>query len=44
MIEDMQLVALMKSGADRQAFEMLDQRLHRRPSARDSRWRSGMIS
>jgi hypothetical protein len=44
MIEDMQLVALMKSGAAAQAYDALDRRLHRRPSARDNRWRSGVIS
>jgi tetratricopeptide (TPR) repeat protein len=43
LVEDMQLVAMIKSGATEQAHHRLDQRLHRRPSARDLRWRSGNI-
>ncbi len=42
MIEDMQLVALLKSGAADKARVLLDARLHRRPSPRDQRWRAAM--
>jgi Tfp pilus assembly protein PilF len=38
IIEDTFIVALIKSGELPQARKMLDQRLHRRPSARDTRW------
>jgi hypothetical protein len=38
MIEDMQLLALIKSGASEKARGLLDARLHRRPSPRDARW------
>jgi hypothetical protein len=44
MIEDMLLVALMRSGASAKARTLLDQRLHRRPSVRDSRWRATVVS
>ena len=40
MIEDMLLLALMRSGETVKARELLDRRLHRRPSPRDTRWRS----
>lgn len=40
IIEDMLLIALMRSGARDQARALLDRRLHRRPSRRDSRWRA----
>jgi hypothetical protein len=40
MIEDMLLLALMKSGEAAKARDLLDLRLHRRPSLRDSRWRA----
>jgi len=43
MIEDMLLLALMRSGEAVQARELLDRRLHRRPSPRDTRWR-GLIA
>jgi hypothetical protein len=39
MIEDTLLIALMKSGEAAKARELLDRRLHRRPSLRDARWR-----
>lgn len=39
MIEDMLLLALMHSGEAVKAGELLDRRLHRRPSSRDLRWR-----
>jgi hypothetical protein len=42
VIEDLQLVALMKSGAAASARTLLDRRLHRRPSPRDARWRAGL--
>jgi tetratricopeptide (TPR) repeat protein len=38
IIEDTFIVALMKSGDLPQARKLLDQRLHRRPSPRDTRW------
>ncbi|MFO1050409.1 MAG: tetratricopeptide repeat protein [Geminicoccaceae bacterium] len=40
MIEDMLLLALMRSGETVKARDLLDRRLHRRPSPRDARWRS----
>lgn len=40
MIEDMLLLALMKSGEATKARDLLDLRLHRRPSLRDARWRA----
>lgn len=39
MIEDMLLLALMRSGEAVKARDLLDRRLHRRPSPRDTRWR-----
>ena len=39
VFEDTLLVALMRSGETGKAREMLDRRLHQRPSPRDSRWR-----
>jgi hypothetical protein len=42
MIEDMLLIALMKSGEAAKASELLDHRLHRRPSLRDARWRAAV--
>jgi len=42
MIEDMLLIALMKSGEAAKARDLLDRRLHRRPSLRDARWRSAV--
>jgi hypothetical protein len=44
MIEDMRLLALMKSGEAAKARDLLDRRLHRRPSARDARWRAAVAS
>jgi hypothetical protein len=38
IIEDTFIVALMRSGELPRAQNMLDQRLHRRPSSRDTRW------
>jgi hypothetical protein len=40
MIEDMLLLAQMKSGEATKARDLLDLRLHRRPSLRDARWRA----
>jgi hypothetical protein len=40
MIEDTLLIALMKSGETAKARDLLDRRLHRRPSLRDARWRT----
>ena len=42
MIEDMLLIALMKSGEAAPARDLLDRRLHRRPSMRDQRWRTAV--
>lgn len=39
IIEDMLLLALMQSGESAKARDLLDRRLHRRPSLRDARWR-----
>jgi hypothetical protein len=39
IVEDMLLVALMRSGETAKARALLDRRLHRRPSPRDVRWR-----
>ncbi|TDH59916.1 tetratricopeptide repeat protein [Dankookia rubra] len=38
MLEDMLLIALMRSGEAAKARALLDRRLHRRPSPRDARW------
>jgi hypothetical protein len=38
MMEDMLLLALMRSGEAVKARVLLDRRLHRRPSPRDTRW------
>jgi hypothetical protein len=40
MIEDTLLIAMMKSDQPGKARELLDRRLHRRPSPRDTRWRT----
>lgn len=40
IIEDTFIVALMRGGEFARARAMLDQRLHRRPSPRDARWRA----
>jgi hypothetical protein len=40
VIEDTLLVALIRSGKTAKARDLLDRRLHRRPSPRDLRWRS----
>jgi hypothetical protein len=42
MIEDTLLIALIKSGEAAKARDLLDRRLHRRPSLRDTRWRTAM--
>ncbi|WGS29475.1 tetratricopeptide repeat protein [Bradyrhizobium sp. ISRA464] len=38
VIEDMLLLSLMRSGQSAKARDLLDRRLHRRPSQRDARW------
>ncbi|WP_431272124.1 tetratricopeptide repeat protein [Dankookia sp. P2] len=38
MLEDMLLIALLRSGGAMKARALLDRRLHRRPSPRDTRW------
>jgi hypothetical protein len=40
LIEDTFLVALMRSGELPRARSLLDARLHRRPSLRDTRWQA----
>ncbi|MGJ5205924.1 tetratricopeptide repeat protein [Bradyrhizobium sp. HKCCYLR20261] len=40
VIEDTYILALIRSGDLAKARELLDARLHRRPSARDTRWRA----
>ena len=40
IIEDTFIVALIRSGEPARAHALLDKRLHRRPSARDTRWRA----
>lgn len=42
VVEDTLLVALMRSGETAQAHALLDARLHRRPSPRDTRWRGAV--
>jgi hypothetical protein len=46
IIEDTFLVALIRTGELTRAQALLDQRLHRRPSPRDRRWRhnSGVVA
>lgn len=39
ILEDMLLLAMMRSGQSGKARDLLDRRLHRRPSQRDTRWR-----
>jgi hypothetical protein len=39
VIEDTLVVALMRSGEAKKARNLLERRLHRRPSPRDVRWR-----
>ena len=40
VIEDTYILALIRSGALAKARQLIDSRLHRRPSARDTRWRA----
>jgi hypothetical protein len=42
MFEDMLLLAWMRAGEAAKAAGLLDRRLHRRPSARDARWRAAL--
>ncbi|WP_441260976.1 tetratricopeptide repeat protein [Bradyrhizobium sp. 521_C7_N1_3] len=42
LIEDTYIVALMRSGELPRARALLDARLHRRPSLRDTRWQAAM--
>jgi hypothetical protein len=44
VIEDTLLLALIRSGATEKARTLLDRRLHRRPSPRDSRWQSQLAA
>jgi hypothetical protein len=44
MFEDMLLLALMRSGEATKARDMLDRRLHRRPSPRDAAWRAQLAA
>ena len=43
IVEDTLLVAFMKGGQAAKAGELLDRRLHRRPSPRDARWRAAVM-
>jgi len=43
IIEDTFIVALMRGGESARARAMLDRRLHRRPSPRDTRWLAATI-
>jgi hypothetical protein len=40
IVEDTLLLAFLRSGQTLRARELLDKRLHRRPSSRDSNWRN----
>jgi Tfp pilus assembly protein PilF len=44
IVEDTLLVAFMKGGEPAKARELLDRRLHRRPSPRDARWRAAVMA
>ena len=44
IVEDMLLVALMRSNQAARARDLLDRRLRRRPSLRDSAWRTGLAA
>jgi len=44
IFEDTLLVALMRSGEAAKARALLDKRLHRRPSPRDTRWRNELLA
>lgn len=44
VVQDTLLVALMRAGEAQKAKVLLDQRLHRRPSPRDSRWLAGLAA
>lgn len=44
VVEDTLLVALMRAGETARARALLDRRLHRRPSPRDTRWREGLAA
>lgn len=44
IVEDTLLVALMRAGEAEKARALLDQRLHRRPSPRDSRWLASLVA
>ncbi len=43
LIEDTYIVALMRSGELPRARALLDARLHRRPSLRDTRWQAATV-
>jgi hypothetical protein len=44
IVEDTLLVALMRGGEAVKAKDLLDERLHRRPSPRDAVWRSQVVA
>ncbi|MBF8739562.1 tetratricopeptide repeat protein [Pseudomonas guariconensis] len=44
IVQDTLLVSLMRAGQTQKARALLDQRLHRRPSPRDSRWLSTLAA
>ncbi|WP_085726696.1 tetratricopeptide repeat protein [Pseudomonas sp. R37(2017)] len=44
IVQDTLLVSLMRAGEAEKARALLDRRLHRRPSPRDSRWLTGLVA
>jgi hypothetical protein len=44
VVEDTLLVAYMRAGEAAKARALLDRRLHRRPSPRDSRWQESLVA
>jgi hypothetical protein len=44
IVEDTLLVSLIRSGETDKAHTLLDKRLHRRPSPRDTRWLNSLVS
>lgn len=44
IVQDTLLVSLMRAGESEKARALLDERLHRRPSPRDSRWKAALAA
>ncbi|XVN20497.1 hypothetical protein QZH46_12295 [Pseudomonas corrugata] len=44
IVQDTLLVALIRAGEVKKARVLLNRRLHRRPSPRDSRWLAGLAA